>query len=140
MSRMALGPTQPPIQWVSWALSLGVKQPGHEADHSPPCSAEVKNVWHYTSTPQYIFMVWYLVKHRDNFTFTLLYPSTSRSPKWSLSLSFLTKIVFIFLIFPKNATRPTHLILLDLITLGEGYILWLSSLCSFFSLFVIHLL
>jgi len=29
-----------------------------------------KNAWNYTSTPlQYIFMTWYLVKHRDNFTF-----------------------------------------------------------------------
>jgi hypothetical protein len=32
-SRTALGPTQPPIQWVSGALSLGVKRPGCEADH-----------------------------------------------------------------------------------------------------------
>jgi hypothetical protein len=37
-SRLALGPTQPPIQWVS-----GVKQLGGEVDHSPPSSAEVKN-------------------------------------------------------------------------------------------------
>jgi hypothetical protein len=51
MSRTALGPTQPPIQWVPGALSLEVKQPGCEADHSPPSSAEVKNVWSYTSTP-----------------------------------------------------------------------------------------
>jgi hypothetical protein len=50
-SRPFLGPTQPPIQWVSRALSLGVKWPGREADHSPPSSAEVKNVWSYTSTP-----------------------------------------------------------------------------------------
>jgi hypothetical protein len=41
-SRTALGHTQPPIQWVPVALSLGVKQPGHEADHSPPSSAEVE--------------------------------------------------------------------------------------------------
>jgi hypothetical protein len=41
-SRTALGPTQPPIQWVQGALSLGVKRPGREADHSPPSSAEVK--------------------------------------------------------------------------------------------------
>jgi hypothetical protein len=41
-SRMALGPAQPPIQWVPGALSLGVKQPGREADHSPPSSAKVK--------------------------------------------------------------------------------------------------
>jgi hypothetical protein len=39
---MALGPTQPPIQWVPGALSLGVKRPGREAGHSPPSSAEVK--------------------------------------------------------------------------------------------------
>jgi hypothetical protein len=30
-------------------LSEGVKQPGREADHSPPASAEVKNAWIYTS-------------------------------------------------------------------------------------------
>jgi hypothetical protein len=28
--------------WVSGALSLGVKRPGREADHSPPSSSEVK--------------------------------------------------------------------------------------------------
>jgi hypothetical protein len=43
VSRPALGPTQPPIQWVPEPLSLGVKWPGREADHSPPSSAEVKN-------------------------------------------------------------------------------------------------
>jgi hypothetical protein len=41
-TRMAQGPTQPPIQWVLGALSLGLKRPGCEADHSPPFSAEVK--------------------------------------------------------------------------------------------------
>jgi hypothetical protein len=41
-SRMVLGPTQPPIQWVLGALSLGVKRPGREADHSPPSSVEVR--------------------------------------------------------------------------------------------------
>jgi hypothetical protein len=33
--RPALGPTQPPIQWVPATLPLGVKRPGREADHSP---------------------------------------------------------------------------------------------------------
>jgi hypothetical protein len=42
--RVALGPTQLPIQWVPGALSPGVKMPGREADNSPPFSAEVKNV------------------------------------------------------------------------------------------------
>jgi hypothetical protein len=47
------------------------KATGREADHSPSSSAEVKNAWNYTSTPHYVFMAWCLVKHRDNFTFTL---------------------------------------------------------------------
>jgi hypothetical protein len=71
-SRTALRPTQPPIQWVEGAPSLEVRRPGREADHSPPSSAEVKNAWSYTSTPQYVFMTWCLVKHRDNFTFTFI--------------------------------------------------------------------
>jgi hypothetical protein len=50
-SGTALRPTQPPIQWVPGTLSLGVKRPGLEADHSPPSSAEVKNAWSYTFTP-----------------------------------------------------------------------------------------
>jgi hypothetical protein len=41
-ARPALEPTQPPIQWVSGALSPGVKRPGREVDHSPPSGAEVK--------------------------------------------------------------------------------------------------
>jgi hypothetical protein len=51
MSRTALGPTQPPIQWAPGALSLGVRRPGREGGHSPLSSAEVKNAWSYTSTP-----------------------------------------------------------------------------------------
>jgi hypothetical protein len=34
----------------------GVKRPGREADHSSPTSAEVKEMWIYTSTPPYAFM------------------------------------------------------------------------------------
>jgi hypothetical protein len=41
-SRRALGPTEPPNQWVLGGLSLGVERPGREADHSSPPSAEVK--------------------------------------------------------------------------------------------------
>jgi hypothetical protein len=70
-SRTALGPTQPPIQWVPgaffpWGQSgRGVKLTTHV--HLVPRS---KNAWSYTSTPQYAFRAWCLVKHRDNFTFT----------------------------------------------------------------------
>jgi len=42
VSRTAMGPTQPPIQWVPGALSLGVKWPGQEADNSRPSSTETK--------------------------------------------------------------------------------------------------
>jgi hypothetical protein len=48
VSRPALGPTQPSIQWVPGALSLGVKRLGREADHSSPSNAEVKKAWIYT--------------------------------------------------------------------------------------------
>jgi hypothetical protein len=37
-----LRPTQPHIEWLPWALFLGVKRPGSEADHSLPSSAELK--------------------------------------------------------------------------------------------------
>jgi hypothetical protein len=61
MSRPALEPTQPPNQQVLGAFTPGVKWPGHEADHSLLSGAKVKNIWSYTSTPQYTFMV-YLIK------------------------------------------------------------------------------
>jgi hypothetical protein len=44
-------------QPYSYTMGTRVKWPGREADHSPPSSAEVKNAWSYTSTPQYAFMV-----------------------------------------------------------------------------------
>jgi hypothetical protein len=57
----ALGPTQPPIQWVSGALSPQVNRPGREANHSPPTSAKIKETWIYTSTPSYVFMAYCLI-------------------------------------------------------------------------------
>jgi hypothetical protein len=69
---MALGPTQPPIQWVPGVLSLGVKRLGREADHLPPSSAEVKERVelhiHYPNTTSWRGDQ---IKHKDNFT--LLY-------------------------------------------------------------------
>jgi hypothetical protein len=69
---MALVPTQPPIQGIPGALSLGVKRSGRETDHWPPSSAEVKE-WvelylHSPSTPPWRGAQ---LKHRDNFTFTI---------------------------------------------------------------------
>jgi hypothetical protein len=51
-SRTALGSIQLPVQWVPGALSLGIKQLGREADHSPPSSAEVEEcveLYHHSS-------------------------------------------------------------------------------------------
>jgi hypothetical protein len=70
-----LGPTQPPIQWVSGALAPVVKRPRREADHSPPFNVMPRlrmrgaitplphtSSWSgaYLSTG-HIFMVWCLV-------------------------------------------------------------------------------
>jgi hypothetical protein len=56
--RPALVSIQPPIQWVPGSLSRGVKQPGREADHSPPSSTEVKRM-HGTipALPHYAFII-----------------------------------------------------------------------------------
>jgi hypothetical protein len=48
----------------------GVRRQEHEADHSPPSSAEVKNAWSCTYIATYVVMSWCLVKHRDSFNFT----------------------------------------------------------------------
>jgi hypothetical protein len=64
---------------------LEVKWQGHEADQSPPSSAKVKNALSYTSTPQYVFMAWCLVNHRQNFFY--LYMSMDfilHSHQWSI--------------------------------------------------------
>jgi hypothetical protein len=41
-----------------------------EADHSPPSTTEVKNMWRYISTPPYVFIMWCVISHRNSFTCT----------------------------------------------------------------------
>jgi len=69
VSRTALGPTQPPIQWETGSLSLRVKRPGRGVDHSLPSSAEVKErvelYIHSPNTPSWRGAEF---KHKDNFT------------------------------------------------------------------------
>jgi len=65
--RPALGPNQLPIP-----LSLEVKRPEREADHSPLFSAEVKNAWNYTSTPPIRLHSVVIVKHSYNSTFKII--------------------------------------------------------------------
>jgi hypothetical protein len=79
---------RPPIQWIPESHSSGVKQPRHEADHSPPSGAEVKKEWSCTSTTPYVFIAWGLISTKDNFTFTLIYqqwyscPATRHEGAW----------------------------------------------------------
>jgi hypothetical protein len=68
-------------------MAVGARDfsPGHEADHSFLSGTEVRNTWNYTSIPHpsslcgvqlntgYAFMMWYLVKHRDYFSFVLVH-------------------------------------------------------------------
>jgi hypothetical protein len=70
-SRLALGPTQPPIRWILGTLSSGVKHLGHEADHLPPSSAQIKNGGAMLPLLHYVFMAYCLISYRDNFTFTV---------------------------------------------------------------------
>jgi len=72
MSITALEPTQPPIQWVPGTLSLGLKRPCVNLTTHLHLVPSLKNDWSSTSTPQYAFMAWCLVKkkkHRDNSNF-----------------------------------------------------------------------
>jgi hypothetical protein len=48
-STLDLRPTLPPFKLVTCALSLGVKEPVREADHSLRTCAEIKKTWIYTS-------------------------------------------------------------------------------------------
>jgi hypothetical protein len=80
----------------------GGKASEREADHSPPPSAEVKNVWSYTSSPQYVFMAWCLVKHRDKFTL----------PGWTIGvLGFDSRWglgIFLFTTVSRTVLSPTQ--------------------------------
>jgi hypothetical protein len=73
-SRLALEPTQLPIQWVPGALFLAVKRPESEADHLPPSTAKVKNSWSYSLLPNMPSWHGAQLKHRDKFTFTFMSP------------------------------------------------------------------
>jgi hypothetical protein len=71
--------------------------------------------------PQYAYMVWCAVKTQEHLYLTL---ATPRSSQWSLPFGPPNQNPVNISPFPMSATRPTYLILLDLITLtilGEEY-------------------
>jgi hypothetical protein len=55
-SRLALGPVQPPVQWVPRVLYLLIKWLEHEVDHSPQPNAKVKNMELYL----YIYLLYFI--------------------------------------------------------------------------------
>jgi len=100
-SRPALGPTQPPIQYVPGALSLGVKRPGREVDHLPPSNDEIKNAWSYTSIfPEHVFTGWCIIKHID---FTFIHYWTS----WTVCSSALPSPLDVWEICPEAKGHKT---------------------------------
>ena len=55
-SSMCWGSTQSRIKYIPRTLPSRVRRLGHEADHSPQSSAEVKNDWSCTFSAAYVFM------------------------------------------------------------------------------------
>jgi len=70
MSRQTLGPTHSPIQLVPGALSAGVNRLNSRISWATLPLPYTSWRGAYLSTG-FVFMAWYLVKHRHNFTFTL---------------------------------------------------------------------
>ena len=50
-SRPLLQLIQSSIQWILWAISLLIKRPLREFNHSPPINFEIKDRWSYKSLP-----------------------------------------------------------------------------------------
>jgi hypothetical protein len=86
----------------------GAKWQGHEADHSPPSNAEVKDVWSCISTPLYVFIVWCFVNYAEGQLYIyFVYRPLNHLFPWD----FVLKIIF----SPAYGTCPSHHVLLDLI-------------------------
>jgi hypothetical protein len=66
-SRPGLGPIHPPVQWVPRALSLGLKRPEREADHSIHLVPSSRMRGTIPPLRQYAFMAWCLVKKKRIF-------------------------------------------------------------------------
>jgi hypothetical protein len=79
MCKLALQPTKSPLQWLSGALSPGIKRPGGAADHSPPSNDEIKNGGSIPPLPHTSpLLSASLITHRDTFTFPLYLNNLAR--------------------------------------------------------------
>jgi hypothetical protein len=126
-SRPALGPTQPPIQWVPRALTPGIKRLAFEADHPSPCSANFESEWSYTSTAwcfikqeRYILMAWCKVKHRNSFTFVMTSFSHMRATCCNLLQSPATASLSALFEIQTPSRRAAHVTATDWVRLSEG--------------------
>jgi len=63
--------------WGGEDFAPGLKRPGRESDHAPPSSAEVKNLYNYTSIPPHAFRL--LNNVNLIFMFNLLTPNVNYS-------------------------------------------------------------
>jgi hypothetical protein len=115
ISRLVLGLTLPPIQWISGAPSLGIKCMGHEADHLPWTSAKFKKPWIYTPTSPYIFMMQHFISYAQGelntfFPSTISYPTVKMSTVsiWTNKSSgtYLLSIRQLYTFFPSPISFP----------------------------------
>jgi hypothetical protein len=89
----ALGPTQPPIQWVP-GLSRGVKRPGRGSDHPSQPSAEVKErveLYIYSVSGPYHCLLKLYIQERQSICiclFVCLFVFGATVPQWARASSF----------------------------------------------------
>ena len=114
--RPALGPIQPPLQWVP-GLSRGKVRPSRAADHSPPPSAAVKKKKSYTSTPSMGRTA--CTEPQCLYKGALLYLGI---PTGLLPSRFLTNTLDAPAFCPTRATCSTHLFLLGFVEILHRHV------------------
>jgi hypothetical protein len=108
-SRPALGPTQPPIQWVQRALSPGLKRPVHEAYHLPPTTAEVKKTWVYHAYIHSPIRLYEVVLKKSRTDIVLLLPYTTTTTNFSSKPNKLIQRQYSKLVFWKYSVFESRL-------------------------------